>query len=197
MKEREFDRIARSWAKVVDRRVTLRLFAATLLAAGAGWRSVAHGSAQAGSSPMGCSSDEECLADLGEGGCMGAMCLQGECQTFVVDCMPGYTCCNNGSCCPGASPIACFDDADCTVESDDPCQVALCESGQCAAVFVDCAPGTACCGNGECCTVESNSCHTDADCDAMTAGECGKGHCINGACIAGPSFCPPLPDQSP
>jgi hypothetical protein len=188
MAGQRLDHFARELGTAVDRRGALRAVAGVLLAVAFTWRSHRRGLAQE-TLPPPCRSDDDCLGD-GLDTCMGAYCLDGVCETFVVDCLPGDVCCGNGSCCPGTGVIGCFADADCAIASDDPCLVARCESGQCAMLIVDCAPGFSCCGSGECCPVESTGCVTDADCGLTAAGACGHHRCLDGVCLPGPSSCP-------
>jgi hypothetical protein len=189
MAGRQLDHFARELGAAVDRRGAFRALAGLLLAATFSWRSRRRGLAQGTLTPS-CRGDDDCLSDEFDT-CMGAYCLDGVCETFVVDCLPGDVCCGNGSCCPSADVIECFADADCAIASDDPCLFAVCESAQCAMLIVDCAPGFSCCGTGECCPAESNSCATDADCGSVARGACGQHRCLNGVCLPGPSSCPP------
>jgi hypothetical protein len=114
--------------------------------------------------------------------CILNQCLDGVCVEAIVDCLPGYECCE-GSCCP----TGCEFDVDCAVL--DPCRWGRCgESGQCeftvidpcllCASDLDCAAeplNTACCG-GACqrpCpegTVMGKGCECRADGSASLNG---------------------------
>jgi hypothetical protein len=83
-------------------------------------------------------------------------CLDGVCIEAIVDCLPGYECCD-GACCP----TGCEFDVDCAVL--DPCRWGRCgENGQCEFTMVD--P----------CLI----CASDLDC----AGEALNTVCCGGAC---------------
>ena len=67
--------------------------------------------------PDGCETDADCRAGITDP-CTGATCNpDGTCAVFIVDCVPGYVCCNNGQCCadPPCSEAgeSCADNACC------------------------------------------------------------------------------------
>ena len=88
-----------------------------------------------------CANDRDCRSKHDDP-CMLNQCVDGVCVQAIVDCMPGYECCE-GSCCP----IGCTVDADCAVL--DPCRWGRCgESGQCE--FTDVDPCITCASDAEC-----------------------------------------------
>jgi len=178
--ERQFDRIARSWATRANRRRALRFVGVGSLIAW--WQRTERDSvAQETQGPTPCSQDAECL-DGDADACTGAACVDGLCTYFIVDCMPDHTCCDNGSCCPVEGGGNCLADADCVAASEDPCEGARCEGGSCVPFLATCAPDFACCGNGVCCVV-GDGCEADSDC-ATFPSFLGLGtRCISGVCV--------------
>lgn len=179
----DFDRITRSWARRTNRRGALRGLAAGLLT-GWGWRrSGGAAVAQEGPAAITCTQDAECLdGDLDP--CTGATCVDGSCTYFIVDCIPGHVCCDNGACCPSEEPGICLTDADCMPTSGDPCEGTLCEGGVCVSFLVSCAADHACCGNGACCpTGEPGACLADTDCLHESGDPCEGVRCEGGTCV--------------
>lgn len=103
----------------------------------------------------GCQDNRDCR-DKHDDPCLLNQCIEGVCASAIVDCLPGYECCE-GSCCPAG----CSDDSACVVF--EPCWRGQCGAeGQCEFIelkpcFVcewddEClasAPNTSCCG-GSC-----------------------------------------------
>ena len=175
-----FDRIARSWATRTDRRQALRIVGIGSLLA---WwqRSSRDSAAQMPPEPTPCSHDDECLEGDADS-CTGGACLDGLCTYFIVSCIPGHTCCGNGSCCPVEDGGNCLEDADCVAVSDDPCAGSRCEGGSCVPFMATCDPDFVCCGNGACCPVGAG-CAADADCAAFPSALWGMARCISGVCV--------------
>jgi hypothetical protein len=180
--EREFDRIARSWATRTNRRRALRFLGIGSVIAW--WHRAARDSAaQEIAGPAPCSQDADCV-DGDADACTGGTCLDGLCAYFIVDCIPGHICCGNGACCPVEEGDSCLADSDCMSASGDPCEGARCEGGSCVPFLATCAPDFACCGNGICCPV-GGGCVADADCTAFSS-VLGLGtRCISGVCVPG------------
>ena len=55
--------------------------------------------------------------------------------------------------------MTCTQNADCQDGDADPCTGGICQEGFCTFFIVSCIPGTTCCGNGECCSVEALRLH--------------------------------------
>lgn len=186
----QFDHISRSWVQRTPRRGLFRLVTAGLLAR---WSS-RHGgqSVEAQESPeptvvdpqgrIACAQDADC-ADGDLDPCTGATCVDGVCAFFIVGCIPGYVCCDNGACCPSGETENCLSDADCIPASSDPCAGSWCERGTCLPFLVTCAPGFVCCDNGSCCPEPTRECATDADCVVDATGSWGQPRCISGVCV--------------
>jgi hypothetical protein len=86
-----------------------------------------------------------------------------------------------------AAQMTCTQDADCQDGDADPCTGGRCEGGTCTFTSVFCAPGFACCGNGECCPEESPgsvACASDADCQDADADPCTGARCEGGTCVS-------------
>lgn len=70
--------------------------------------------AQVASTDETCSQDSDCVPAEADP-CTGAYCDAGSCTYTSVACIPGYSCCGNGECCPdgkdGTSPDAAPTDA--------------------------------------------------------------------------------------
>jgi hypothetical protein len=76
-------------------------------------------------------------------------CLDGVCFAAIVDCLPGYECCE-GSCCPAG----CSDDSACVVF--EPCWLGRCGAeGQCE--FIELDPCVVCVWDDECLVAEPNT----------------------------------------
>ena len=179
-----FDAFARRWSSATTRRSILAVLAGAV-ASGIG-RGAAAQTAD-GSGPVSCAVDADCLdSDLDP--CTGAACADGICSYSSVACVPGYTCCGNGACCPSEGPPACASDADCAV-TGDPCSGGRCEGGTCVVSSILCAEGFACCGNGGCCPIDDR-CASDADCGPY-ANPCLHGRCLAGSCAPAFVSCPP------
>jgi hypothetical protein len=178
--ERQFDRIARSWATRTNRRRALRFMGIGALVA---WwqRTGRHSSAQEIPEPTPCSQDDECLDDDADA-CTGGACLEGFCTYFIVDCIAGHTCCGNGSCCPVEEAGSCLAHSDCMPASGNPCEGARCQGGSCVPFLATCAPDFACCGNGVCCPV-GDGCVADTDCVAFPSVLSLGSRCISGVCV--------------
>jgi hypothetical protein len=100
----------------------------------------------------GCSNHRDCRSKHDDP-CLLHECLGGVCVSAIVDCLPGYECCE-GACCPAG----CSDDSQCVVF--EPCWRGQCgTAGQCEFIELDpcvvcewddeclaSAPNTVCCG---------------------------------------------------
>ena len=133
-----FDRMARLWATTTDRRRTLRLIAAGVIATS--W--LGRGKSAAGQQ-MPCTQDADCQ-DGDADPCTGGICQEGFCTFFIVSCITGTTCCGNGECCAAGGVGGCMADADCVQTSADPCWRAKCANGTCRSQRVSCPPGEFC-----------------------------------------------------
>jgi hypothetical protein len=102
-----------------------------------------------------CREDRDCRDEADA--CIGGTCEEGQCSQFVVDCRPGYLCCNNGECCPQP----CTTDIDCFVA--DPCEVGRCVEGACAFETKD----------------PCYTCEQDADCENLD----NPAFCCEGVCM--------------
>ena len=165
MESRTFDDVART----VGRRGLLAGLLA-VAATGARWRGGA--AEDVPECPDGCAADEICVdgycqrfcsqdADCQVAGdaCTGGQCIEGSCTFYIVDCVPGYSCCGNGECCPNP----CTTDEECT-------SPLLCTTGFCGEA-------------GVCEFVEQESCvicETEADCGGVAGGAT----CCGGTCVA-------------
>ena len=159
MDSQRFDHLARSLAKATGRRQVLRGLGLAALggffARGAAAQEVAT-----------CSQDSDCAIPEGDP-CSGVSCQDGTCAVFIVDCIPGFVCCNNGQCCEDVP--ACATDADCAGSNADPCATTSCIDGACATSLVTCAPGFTCCGGG-CAPVCPEGQAFDAACQCVSPG---------------------------
>ena len=133
-----FDRMARLWATTTDRRRTLRLIGAGVIATS--W--LGRGKSAAGQQ-MPCTQDADCQ-DGDADPCTGGICQEGFCTFFIVSCIMGTTCCGNGECCAVGGVGGCMADADCEQTSADPCWRATCANGTCRSQRVSCPPGEFC-----------------------------------------------------
>lgn len=148
MDGRRFDGIARTWAGGANRRAAVRAFAALVLGGNA-LRAAPPAAAQdALDTP--CASNADCRGAIPDQ-CVRSHCWRGRCAFAAVRCAAGYHCCGNGRCCQDTVDPACVADADCVSASAGHCVRFHCENGFCISMVVDCAPGYACCGAGECC----------------------------------------------
>ena len=100
MDGQRFDELVRVTAIDANRRQVLRA-----LAAGLAWalvfpnRKPGVAAQETGAaSPTTCRQDSDCV-DADADACTGGRCDNGACVFFIVDCVPGYVCCNNGQCC--------------------------------------------------------------------------------------------------
>lgn len=81
----------------------------------------------------------------------------------------------------------CVKDDDCVAPDSDPCTGVLCADGVCSPFIASCAPGFACCGNGQCCA--TTVCQGDADCPSG-GDPCTRVRCQDGACLDSRVLCP-------
>ena len=137
-----FDRMARLWATTTDRRRTLCLIGAGVIA-GTGIGRGKSAAAQTSVAQMTCTQDAECQDGDGDP-CTGGLCQEGFCTFFIVSCIPGTICCGNGECCPVEATGGCTADAGCVQTSSDPCWRAVCTNGTCLSQRVTCPPGEFC-----------------------------------------------------
>jgi hypothetical protein len=90
-----------------------------------------------------------------------------------------------------AAQLTCTQDADCQDGDADPCTGGICQEGFCTFFIVSCIAGTTCCGNGECCPVESTeNCTADVDCAQTSHDSCWGTRCVTGACEVRHVECP-------
>jgi hypothetical protein len=183
-----FDLLTRRWSSRQSRRALLGGLAVGALSALDSRRVPGTAAQTADDSGMvPCAANADCLdGDLDP--CTGATCADGVCSYFVVDCVPGFTCCGGGICCPQEGGGYCVSDDECAV-FDDPCAGGTCDNGRCVTFLVLCAEGSACCGNGACCPIDPG-CVTDADCGSY-ANPCLRGRCLAGSCVPAFVSCPP------
>ena len=178
-----FDRIARFWGTCTDRRRALRLLGAGVIA-GTWFGRGKLIAAQTSTVEMTCLQDADCLdGDIDP--CTGGACVDGLCTYFIVDCIPGHTCCGNGACCPTGEPGSCMADTDCVPMSSNPCEGIRCEGGACVPFLATCAPDFICCGNGTCCP-SNGGCATDSDCSALSSSWGLGTRCVSGVCVPTP-----------
>jgi len=137
-----FDRMARLWATTTDRRRTLRLIGAGVIA-GTGIGRGKSAAAQTSAAQMTCTQDADCQ-DGDADPCTGGLCQEGFCTFFIVSCIEGTACCGNGECCTAEGTGGCTADADCVQTSGDPCWKATCLMGACAVRHVECPVGEFC-----------------------------------------------------
>ena len=177
----QFDSLVRTFGMRSDRRRTLRLVAAGLLA-NWGARMVARNAGAQDTPPSDtCAEDAACVdGDLDP--CTGGACVDGLCTYFIVDCIPGHVCCGNGECCPADESGGCLADTDCVPMSGEPCEGVRCEGGACVPFLATCAPDFACCGNGTCCP-SNGGCVVDSDCPAFPSPWSAGPRCISGVCV--------------
>lgn len=168
MHQREFDRFARRFATVTDRRALFRATVATIafhVLGGLGLVVVAQETC-----PGGCANDEICT-DRGcktpctrhpdcrnkhVDPCVSTRCIDGVCVSAIIECLPGSVCCK-GECCA----TSCELDADCAVF--DPCLWGRCGGdGRCEFTQLD--PCVICAGDDECMGREQNTVCCDGAC---------------------------------
>ncbi len=156
MNHRQFDNFTRNIASAADRRHFLKAFFGGAVAL-VGLRN--RGAAQQdcrGSCPEGeicgaggcfvpCENDRDCRSKHDDP-CVSMMCSDGACLSTIIDCLPGYECCE-GECCPRG----CDTDSECAVL--DPCTWGTCGSnGHCEFLELDscvsCATDAECMNNG-------------------------------------------------
>ena len=167
MDQARFDAIVRGMAQARDRRATLGL---ALRAAAVAIVGARHAVSAQEACPGGCPEDFTCVdgacarpcqtnhdcRSKKDDPCISNSCVDGFCVQAIIDCLPGYDCCDDGCCAK-----ACVADADCAVL--EPCRWGRCgEDGICAFTQVD--P----------CLV----CSSDLDC----AGEAQNTVCCSGVC---------------
>lgn len=157
MHHQRFDRFARQIAAAGDRRSFIRAVVAAAIAV-AGSRQGARGQEACSG---GCPEDQVCLSGACSPGCVNHRdcrskhddpcisnnCIDGLCVSAIVDCLPGYECCQGECCAKGCSL-----DIDCAVL--EPCRWGRCGlNGQCEFTELDpcivCASNDECVGNGQ------------------------------------------------
>ena len=180
-----FDRMARFWGTSTDRRRTLRLIGAGVIA-GTGIGRGKSAAAQTSVAQLTCTQDADCQ-DGDADPCTGGLCQEGFCTFFIVSCIEGTTCCGNGECCPVGESGGCLADTDCSPASDDPCEGVRCEAGTCVPFLATCGPDFTCCGNGVCCPL-AGGCVVDSDCPAFPSPWDTGPRCVSGVCV--PSSAP-------
>ena len=74
-----------------------------------------------------CVTDRDCRSKKKDDPCLINSCVDGLCVEAILDCLPGYECCERGACCPKPCAV----DAECVVL--DPCRWGRCGlDGLCA-----------------------------------------------------------------
>lgn len=101
--------------------------------------------------------------------CMLDLCIDGFCEQAIVDCQPGYECCD-GACC--SKP--CADDAECAVF--DPCLIGTCSEGLC--VFSALDPCLTCESDDDC----TNAGHNVICCEGVCRAPCPDGTVMGKGC---------------
>jgi hypothetical protein len=183
MDHRQFDRLTRRLASPGDRRGLLRL-GLTMLASLPLPRVAGAAAAQEGC-PGDCPADQvcvnggcfrpcithrDCRSKKKDDPCMSNTCVNGVCLQAIIDCQPGYECCQ-GECCP----TSCMADADCAVA--DPCRWGRCGAeGVCVFTVID--PCPVC--------VTSDDCQSSAPntfcCDGVCQRPCPEGTIMGKGC---------------
>jgi hypothetical protein len=163
MESRRFDELTRQLGAVWHRRVVLAAIPAAMIAL-VGTRASSFAASECerrcrpgeycadGACVPGCGNNRDCR-NKHDDPCMLHECLNGVCASAIIDCLPGYECCE-GACCRSG----CADDSECVVF--EPCWRGQCgDDGQCEFIELDpciicefdddclaSAPNTTCCG---------------------------------------------------
>lgn len=183
MEPRRFDRLARRLGAAGNRRSVLTILVAAV-AAGA-WRPAPADAQDAcatrcqsgeycadGVCVPGCRNDRDCR-DKHDDPCILNQCIEGACAAAIVDCLPGYECCQ-GSCCPAG----CSDDSACVVF--EPCW-----RGQCGAEwqceFIELNPCVMCEWDDECLASAPNT----TCCGGVCRRPCPEGTVMGKGCECG------------
>ena len=103
-----------------------------------------------------CETHRDCRSKQKDDPCVSKTCLDGACHVAIVDCLPGFECCQ-GECCPKR----CDFDAECAVV--DPCRWGSCGvDGYCAFTEID--PCHICTTSEECLNAGQNTVCCDGAC---------------------------------
>lgn len=186
MDPRRFDDVARRLALLLNRRNVLRL-SSSLLASLALTRIGDAAQAQeecpqecpagqtciAGGCSIPCLNHRDCRSKKKDDPCIDNSCVEGFCVQAIIDCAPGYVCCDEGCC-----PQGCASDADCAVV--DPCVMSRCgTSGICE--FTDVNPCLTCAGDADCAGQEQNT----VCCEGACQRPCPDGTVMGKGCECG------------
>ncbi len=93
-----------------------------------------------------CEFDRNCRSKKDDP-CVLKLCLNGFCDEAIIDCLPGFECCD-GECCAKS----CTDDEECAVY--DPCRIGTCTEGVCT--FSELDPCLTCASDEECVNAAPN-----------------------------------------
>ena len=115
-----------------------------------------------------CEADRQCRSKKDDP-CILKLCIDGFCEEAIVDCQPGYECCD-GACCSKS----CTDDAECAVF--DPCLVGACTEGIC--VFSALDPCLTCASDEECVNAGQNI----VCCEGVCRAPCPEGTILGKGC---------------
>ena len=186
MDPRRFDDAVRRLTLQQNRRNVLR-FSLSALASAAYTRSGGAARAQEACSE-GCPPDQTCIAGgcytpcenhrdcrskKKDDPCIDNSCVDGFCVQAIIDCAPGFVCCDEGCC-----PQGCVSDADCGVV--DPCVMSRCGSeGICE--FTDVNPCVTCASDVDCAGQEQNT----VCCEGACQRPCPDGTIMGKGCECG------------
>jgi hypothetical protein len=152
MDHQQFDDFARAFGRGWRRRTVLRGLAALILGAAsrkglpvAAQEDCAEACAvdevcRGGVCIETCVSDRDCRRKTDDP-CILKMCIEGLCTEAIVDCQPGFECCDGGCC-----EKSCEIDDECAIF--DPCRFGRCVDGVCA--FYDIDPCVTCAADVDC-----------------------------------------------
>lgn len=141
MDHQKFDDLVRAFGRGWRRRTVLRGLAALVLG-GTGERRQFAAAQEA--CAYACEEDEVCRGGVciqtcefdrhcrskKDDPCILKMCIEGFCTEAIVDCQPGFECCD-GACCEKS----CIADDECAIF--DPCRFGRCQEGVCAFFGID------------------------------------------------------------
>ena len=180
MESRQFDELTRRLGSGQDRRRVLAVLggavvagiwphAASFAQAGCSTRCASGEYCADGVCVPGCRNDRDCR-NKHDDPCMLNQCIDGVCASAIVDCLPGYECCQ-GACCPAG----CSDDSACVVF--EPCWRGQCGAeGQCE--FIELDPCVMCEWDDECLGSAPNT----ACCDGACRRPCPEGTVMGKGC---------------
>lgn len=174
MDHHRFDHLTRQIAAATDRRSLIRVAMAAALGVAASRRSARGQEECLGACDAGCTNHRDCRGKHDDP-CISSMCINGLCVSAIVDCLPGYECCQ-GECCPRGCTL----DTDCALL--EPCRWGHCGvDGQCEFTELDpciiCQSSNDCIGNGL----------NTACCDGACRRPCPDGTTMGKGCECGAS----------